>query len=1027
MSWAPPLPSPRLASHREMLSAPDVALVMARGHASGALQLPPTAWAPTGRGLGLRVSVASSHVDSTTITPPVTPSMASNSAQSPTSFASFGGKIERRNLASFGGKLEGRNHSASPSALHLQGLATSGQPGSPQGRHCQFSVTPPVRAASGYPSTETSPQWSRVPSLDPVRVVLNVYYQRSVSFDDNGRAVRRFGQDFSWGKKFLKDVLGVYHVGVQVHQAEYAFGNYHAPNSRRIGAERSGVFSHEPRLPGPAFVFKESVELGTTLMTPRQVEDLCAKLGLEQYSEDSYNRIHHNCVDFARSLTSRLGAGEVPLWCYRGAAAARLLGLGGNPPAHPPREEAAAGGPQGPQEESLHVPAEAAEEFACLAFKKKARSLDDSLLRAPSTEHLFHIGEPVYYLCRTSGKWIPSVGGYSKEPLSPGGPAAKRWSSRLDGQPQAPPSQVRPREEPPGCPQGRAAPACPAALGGRQDEAHRAGARRSPCAATGPGDVPWLSVRGGEGCAARPLEPGTPLSYLPRGSGKPIAGVVRGISALPLPMQAIVRPPSPIQGDRQAIQPAAGSSPASAALRTASPSMQVAPPASPTMRVASPAMRAAAPALQEQSAFQNKFLAGVQTRETASPVQSVPYGGTLVASLVVSSVLGLDLSHLDSSSGIGRPMQRGFGPEMWGITVDQLKDIMRDPRYKARMTTRQVVEAIIKPSTAGTGMGYAVLRNFARPLQASVMICHAWDDDFGHLVNALEASDERGPFWVSATAMYQSDDMPQLTLATQLGVEAGGPIPLILGQATSLICIPSVACNIYARLWCLFEVFMALQLGLEVQTAKAHAAAPAAAEGTEDPLCRLCLEPVSSKEARCGASGATAGADELAIRRAIESSPGGYAAIDSAVEELRLAALLRAREELLRSGRKEPAQHASAIEAVGARLGAARQDAPSPQHHAGAQQSWTATPSSPPHRWSGAGSMGSTRTNLQGAHSPRLWLRPLPVRMQSQSTGISIAHVQVAPVPRVGSSAFVSAVRQYSQPSRKSSPSTMAL
>lgn len=175
----------------------------------------------------------------------------------------------------------------------------------------------------------------RCPSFNegPAPVVLNVYWQRSVDFDEQGRVVRRLGgDDLSWGKKFFKDVLGVYHVGVEVHGDEYTFGNYHASNSRQIGSASSGVYRHDPCRPGPHCVFKQAVAMGNTSKARRQVEDLCEELGDSAWSKASYNRIHHNCVDFSRTLARTLGCEDIPSWCYRGAATAKLLGIGGEPP-----------------------------------------------------------------------------------------------------------------------------------------------------------------------------------------------------------------------------------------------------------------------------------------------------------------------------------------------------------------------------------------------------------------------------------------------------------------------------------------------------------------------------------------------------------------------------------------------------------------------------------------------------------------------------------------------------------------------
>jgi len=200
---------------------------------------------------------------------------------------------------------------------------------------------PAAAATAPSPAPETPqqrleerwrPEERLEPEQPPVPVTLNVYWQRSVAFDSQGRVVRRMGDELTWGMQLVKDILGVYHVGVEVHGDEYTFGTYHAPSSKQIGDERSGVCRHDPQRPGPQFVFKRGHSMGTTVKRRSEVEDICAELGRVSYGRASYNRIHNNCVDFTRALCERLVSADIPLWCYRGAATAKLLGLGGEPP-----------------------------------------------------------------------------------------------------------------------------------------------------------------------------------------------------------------------------------------------------------------------------------------------------------------------------------------------------------------------------------------------------------------------------------------------------------------------------------------------------------------------------------------------------------------------------------------------------------------------------------------------------------------------------------------------------------------------
>jgi hypothetical protein len=159
-------------------------------------------------------------------------------------------------------------------------------------------------------------------------VSLNVYWQRSVVFDENGRAQKGSGE-LTWRQTIVQDVLGIYHVGVDVHGVEYTFGNSHAPFSTRLGGTAGGVVTHRPAKAGPQNVLKESIQMGVIHLSQKVVEQTALLLSMSRFSRDTYNRYQHNCVDFAKEFLSRLQVGtEVPAWCCRGSDAARLAGLG---------------------------------------------------------------------------------------------------------------------------------------------------------------------------------------------------------------------------------------------------------------------------------------------------------------------------------------------------------------------------------------------------------------------------------------------------------------------------------------------------------------------------------------------------------------------------------------------------------------------------------------------------------------------------------------------------------------------------
>ena len=221
--------------------------------------------------------------------------------------------------------------------------------------------------------------------------------------------------------------------------------------------------------------------------------------------------------------------------------------------------------------------------------------------------------------------------------------------------------------------------------------------------------------------------------------------------------------------------------------------------------------------------------------------------------------------------------QNEFGPELWGITIEQLLAVKELPGYDEKMKMYHVVTQLIKPITKGTGMGYALLLNKDKPLRAKQMTSHAWGEQYSHFVQALNDSPYTGPFWVCAMAIYQED---KETISKQLGPSLEhGPFATVLKQATDMIAVFTPAADIYLRMWCVFEIFVAVKYGVDVKFAAVNQQSRSGIENIYDAIYEHGQKRCYSATAKCGKE-----SDEEQIRTLINSTDGKFDILDSAVE-----------------------------------------------------------------------------------------------------------------------------------------------
>ncbi|KAH7848767.1 hypothetical protein Vadar_007512 [Vaccinium darrowii] len=101
--------------------------------------------------------------------------------------------------------------------------------------------------------------------------------------------------------------FGVFHSGVEVHGAEYAFGAHDSPSS--------GVFEVDPRQ-CPGFKFRKSILIGTTCMDALEVREFMENLSLNYYG-NTYHLVVKNCNHFCKDVCYQLTGKSIPKWVNR--------------------------------------------------------------------------------------------------------------------------------------------------------------------------------------------------------------------------------------------------------------------------------------------------------------------------------------------------------------------------------------------------------------------------------------------------------------------------------------------------------------------------------------------------------------------------------------------------------------------------------------------------------------------------------------------------------------------------------------
>lgn len=109
-------------------------------------------------------------------------------------------------------------------------------------------------------------------------------------------------------QKMLTTVLGksAFHVGLEIYGVEWSFG-------QRTSPRMSGITSSRFPKKNPCHRYKETLSLGRTSMSPKQVHSLLLDMDCIWMAAE-YHPLRRNCVNFAEELCHRLGVQQPPVY-----------------------------------------------------------------------------------------------------------------------------------------------------------------------------------------------------------------------------------------------------------------------------------------------------------------------------------------------------------------------------------------------------------------------------------------------------------------------------------------------------------------------------------------------------------------------------------------------------------------------------------------------------------------------------------------------------------------------------------------
>lgn len=209
----------------------------------------------------------------------------------------------------------------------------------------------------------------------------------------------------------------------------------------------------------------------------------------------------------------------------------------------------------------------------------------------------------------------------------------------------------------------------------------------------------------------------------------------------------------------------------------------------------------------------------------------------------------------------------------WGIRKDQIAELFElcqmEPDWYEENSVHDFVNTFVKPATAGTEMGYALMLNQEDPQQVTIMISHAWvENTRDFFQDVLQETWEMEVAFICFLSNFQGTSDQ---INAQLGNDIlKSPFTEVINSSACqrLLVVPNEALRengqgLYSRLWCIWEIKVAADAGLPIIIVPE--------KQSEEYL--LGTSTISSKNARCGNPELPMNKDERLIRAAIDNLP----------------------------------------------------------------------------------------------------------------------------------------------------------